>query len=165
MFMYVLECKIYSQVSFRNLASGLQNTRKQHPFSSIYPRLSAPRRETTGLLLSISSYTGGTLGDKFNSYRSPLARHQAHVVPEQMLLKCILFRFQCCVQFLIPASITRVSHYHLSLLPLDFRLADYPIILPDFANKTETYPRSSLIPEFKVIPFTPLRKSGFFCTE
>lgn len=135
-FMYVLESKKYFQVSFRNLASGLPNTKKQHPFSSIYPRSSVPRRETTSLLLSISSCTGGSLRDKFSSYQSPLARQQAHVVPEQMHLSklCILFRFQCCVQFQIPASITRVSHYHLSLLPLEFRPADYSIILLDFAH-------------------------------
>ena len=89
MLMYVSKCKPYI---FRNLASG-PTTRKQHLFSSIYPRLSAARRETTGVLPSISSCTGGALGDKFHSYRSPLASHQAHVVPEQMLFKCILFRF------------------------------------------------------------------------
>lgn len=90
MFLYVFECKIYFQVA----ATLPQDYQTQgNNINSIYPRLSVPRRETTGLLLSISSCTGGALGDKFNSYQSPLARHQAHVVPEQMLLKCILFRF------------------------------------------------------------------------
>ena len=144
MFMHVFKCEIFFQVSSRNLASGLPNTKTQHLFSSIYPRPSVQRRETPSLLQSISSCTGGSLSDKFNSYLSPLARHQAHVVPEQMHLRCILFRFQCCVQFPIPASITRVSHYRLSLLPLDFRLADYPIILPQNLklSKILIYPRA-----------------------
>lgn len=161
MSLYVFQCKILFQVAFSNLASGEPNTRKQHPFSSICPRLSVQRRETTSQLLSISSCTGGALGDKFNSYQSPLARHQAHVVPEQMLLECILFKFQCCVQFLIPASITRQLHYRLSLLPLDFGQADYPIILPDFAHKLKLiqYPDISKTSKIPMIPFTPLRNS------
>lgn len=158
MFLYLLFFKICFQAAFSSHASGLPNTRKQHPFSSIYPRLSVPRRETTGLLLSISSGTGGALGDKFNSYQSPLARHQAHVVPGQMLLKCILFRFQCCVQFLIPTSITRKSHYHLSLRPPDFRLADYPIILPDIVHRLKLIQDSEYkTTQIPLIPFVPLR--------
>lgn len=93
MFPCLFGCIIYFCIVFSNSALGLPNTREQHPFSSIYPRLSVPRRETASPLPSISRRTGGALGDKFNSYQSPLARHQAHVVPEQMLLKCILFRF------------------------------------------------------------------------
>lgn len=96
-----------------NHTSSLRITKykEQHPFSSIFPRLSVPRRETTGLVLSISSCTGGTRGDKFNSYQSPLARHQAHVVPEQMLLKVYIAQ----ILVLCSVSDTCFNHYSVAL--------------------------------------------------
>lgn len=122
-----VESEIYSQVSLSTHASGLPNTSKQHLFSSIYPRPSVPRRETTGLLLSISSCTGGAQGDKFNSYQSPLARHQAHVVPEQMLFKVYIV----LVLVLCSVSDTCFNHWRVasSSVIASSRLADYPIIL------------------------------------
>ena len=49
---------------------------------------------------------GGALGDKFSSYQSPLASHQAHVVPEQMFFKVYI------VQVLVPCSVSDTCFNH-----------------------------------------------------